>query len=158
MRIGEEGPGLRFPILSRSSCGGTEVRGEDGFRSKHLCNHTFGNQQRTISGSHCDVAAANHQRNGQRSLHERQLYNLYRFACNLSFATYDLFPDLAGQPGQATLLTNPNTVVVYVDSHTQQLNSNPVANGSVVRFNGLIFNGNGTLRMDGALTSDGVAE
>jgi hypothetical protein len=41
----------------------------------------------------------------------------------IMLAAYDLFPDFAAQPGQTSLLTNPNTVVVYVDSNTQQLNS-----------------------------------
>jgi len=76
----------------------------------------------------------------------------------ISLAAYDLFPNLAVQPGQTTLLTNPNTVVVYVDSNTQQLNSDPLAVGSVLRFNGLIFNDNGTLRMDCAQLNDGVTE
>ncbi len=73
-------------------------------------------------------------------------------------APYDLFPDLAVQTGQTTLLTNPNSVVVYVDSNARLLNSSPLAAGSVVRFNGLVFNDNGTLRMDCAQVSDGVAE
>ena len=41
----------------------------------------------------------------------------------VTLAPYDLFPNLAVQPGQTTLLTNPNTVVVYADSNTQMLNS-----------------------------------
>jgi Domain of unknown function (DUF5666) len=76
----------------------------------------------------------------------------------ISLAAYDLFPDLAVLPGQATLLTNPGSVVVYVDSNTQMQNTTPLAVGSVVRFNGLVFNDNGTLRMDCAQISDGVAE
>jgi hypothetical protein len=48
--------------------------------------------------------------------------------------------------------------VVYADSNTQQLNTNPVAVGSVVRFYGLVFNDNGTLRMDCAQINDGVPE
>lgn len=76
----------------------------------------------------------------------------------VTLAPYDLFPNLALQPGQATTLTNPDTAVVYVDSNTQELNSSPVAVGSVFRFNGLVFNDHGTLRMDCAQISDGVAE
>jgi hypothetical protein len=76
----------------------------------------------------------------------------------VTLAAYDLFPNLAGQPGQTTLLTNPNTVIVYADSNTQLLNSNPIAVGSLLRLNGLVFNDNGTLRMDCAQISDGVAE
>jgi hypothetical protein len=48
--------------------------------------------------------------------------------------------------------------VVYVDSNTQLLNSEPIAVGSPLRFNGLVFNDNGTLRMDCAQVSDGVTE
>ncbi len=76
----------------------------------------------------------------------------------VSLAAYDLFPNLAVQPGQATLLTNPGSVVVYVDSNTQMLNTTPLAVGGVLRFNGLVFNDNGTLRMDCAQINDGVAE
>lgn len=73
-------------------------------------------------------------------------------------APYDLFPQLATQSGQTTLLQNPNTIVVYADDNTQMLDTNPVAVGSVLRFNGLIFNDNGTLRMDCAWVEDGVTE
>ena len=38
--------------------------------------------------------------------------------------------------------------MVYVDSNTQMLNSGTIGIGSVMRFNGLVFNDNGTLRMD----------
>ena len=69
----------------------------------------------------------------------------------------DLFPALAVQPGQNTLLTNPGEVEVYVDSNTQKLNSMALAPGSTLRFNGLVFNDNGTLRMDCGQVSDGVA-
>jgi Domain of unknown function (DUF5666) len=76
----------------------------------------------------------------------------------VSLAAYDLFPNLAVQSAQASLLTNPGSVVVYVDSNTQMFNTTPLAVGSVVRFNGLVFNDNGTLRMDCAQINDGVAE
>ena len=77
----------------------------------------------------------------------------------VALASYDLFPELAVQQGQTTLLTNPGSVVVYVDNSTQLLNAtNPIVAGSVLRFNGLIFNDNGTLRMDGVEVNDGVAE
>jgi len=74
-----------------------------------------------------------------------------------SLASYDLFPQLAVQPGQTTLLTNPNQVEVYVDSNTQMVNSTSLAVGSTFRFYGLVFNDNGTLRMDCGLVSDGVS-
>jgi hypothetical protein len=76
----------------------------------------------------------------------------------VTLASYDLIPNLAVQPGQTTVLTDPSNVVVYVDSNTQTLNSTPLAAGSLLRFNGLLFNDNGTLRMDCGQVNDGVAE
>jgi hypothetical protein len=76
----------------------------------------------------------------------------------VALAPYDLFPTFAVQAGQTTVLTNPNTVVVYADSNTQMLNTSPVAVGGVGRFYGLVFNDNGTLRMDCSEVLDGVAE
>ena len=75
----------------------------------------------------------------------------------VTLAPYDLFAELAGQPGQPAL-TSPNTAVVYTDSNTQALNSGPVRVGGVFRFYGLVFNDSGTLRMDCAQIDDGVAE
>jgi hypothetical protein len=77
---------------------------------------------------------------------------------SVTLAGYDLFPELAVQPGQTTLLTAPSSIVVYADSNTQMLNTSPIVVGGVVRFNGLVFNDNGTLRMDCAQVNDGVAE
>ena len=37
---------------------------------------------------------------------------------------------------------------MYVDSNTQMLNTQALAAGSTLRFYGLVFNDNGTLRMD----------
>jgi hypothetical protein len=79
-------------------------------------------------------------------------------AYTVTLAPYDLFPTFAVQSGQTTVLTNPNTVIVYADSNTQKLNTNPLAAGSVMRFYGLVFNDNGSLRMDCAQINDGVAE
>lgn len=76
----------------------------------------------------------------------------------VTLASYDIFPSLAVQPGQTTALTEPGTVVVYADSSTQLLNTTDAAAGSLLRFKGLIFNDNGTLRMDCAQINDGVAE
>jgi hypothetical protein len=76
----------------------------------------------------------------------------------VALAAYDLFPNLAVLPGQTTLLTNPGNVVVYADSNTQLLNTESISVGSILRFNGLVFNDNGTLRMDCAQINDGVAE
>jgi hypothetical protein len=75
----------------------------------------------------------------------------------VTFAPYDLFVELAGQPDEPAL-TTPGTVVVYTDSNTQALNSSPVSVGSVFRFYGLVFNDSGTLRMDCAQVNDGVGE
>ncbi len=74
----------------------------------------------------------------------------------VSLASYDLFPTLAVQQGQTTLLNNPSQVEVYVDSNTQKLNTQALAPGSTLRFYGLVFNDNGTLRMDCAQVDDGV--
>jgi hypothetical protein len=77
----------------------------------------------------------------------------------VSLASYDLFPTLAvQQEPQATLLNNPSQVEVYVDSNTQKLNAQALAPGSTLRFYGLVFNDNGTLRMDCAQVNDGVTE
>lgn len=75
----------------------------------------------------------------------------------IELASYDLFPTLAVQQGQAALLNNPSEVNVYVDSSTQQLNSQPLASGGTFLFYGLVFNDNGTLRMDCAQVNDGVS-
>jgi hypothetical protein len=80
-------------------------------------------------------------------------FNTYTVA----LATYDPFAALARQSGQTTILANPATVVVYADGNTRMLNAAPLAVGSLLRFSGLVFNDNGTLRMDCAQVSDGVA-
>ena len=75
----------------------------------------------------------------------------------VQLAPYDLFPALAEQPGQTTLLANPGFVQVYVDATTQQASSTPTANGAVLRFYGLVFNDGGALRMDCGRIDAGVA-
>jgi hypothetical protein len=75
----------------------------------------------------------------------------------VALASYATFAALAQQPGQTTILTNPGSVVVYVDGNTRTLNTAPLAVGSLLRFGGLVFNDNGTLRMDCAEVWDGVA-
>jgi hypothetical protein len=57
-----------------------------------------------------------------------------------------------------TTLDRATDVVVYVDSNTQSLNTSPIAAGSLLRFHGLLFNDNGTFRMDCAQVNDGVTE
>ncbi|HEY6448409.1 MAG TPA: hypothetical protein VIY53_18265 [Acidobacteriaceae bacterium] len=73
-------------------------------------------------------------------------------------ASYDMFPTFAVQDGQTTLLTNPQQVVVYTDSNTQVAPGQGLAVGSLLRLNGVIFNDNGTLRMDCTQIMEGVAE
>ena len=75
----------------------------------------------------------------------------------VALANYNLFTALAQQSGQTTILTNPGSVVVYIDPSTQTMNTAPLAIGSLLRFNGLVFNDNGALRMDCAEVWDGVA-
>ena len=76
----------------------------------------------------------------------------------VTIASYDLFPLLAVQPGQTTVENNPGQIEVYVDSNTQLLNTTKtVAEGSTLRFYGIVFNDNGTLRMDCAQVNDGVS-
>jgi hypothetical protein len=75
----------------------------------------------------------------------------------VQLAAYDLFPTLAIQQGQTTLLTNPSVVEVYVDNNTQLLNTQTLGGGSTLRFYGLVFNDSGTLRMDCAQVNDGVS-
>jgi hypothetical protein len=74
----------------------------------------------------------------------------------VSLASYDLFPMLASQPSQTAIENNPSQVEVYVDSNTQQLNTQALASGGTFRFYGLVFNDDGTLRMDCAQVNDGV--
>jgi hypothetical protein len=77
---------------------------------------------------------------------------------SVSLAAYGLFPALAMQAGQSTALQNASAIEIYVDSDTQMLNSNTIAVGNVLRFNGLIFNDSGTARMVCQQINDGVAE
>ena len=87
-----------------------------------------------------------------------QVSNSGTFAIyTVNLAPYDLFPALAIQPGQTSLLQNASVVQVYVDGNTQLLNTNSLAPGNVMRFYGLVFNDNGTLRMDCSQVNDGVA-
>ena len=72
-------------------------------------------------------------------------------------APYDLIPVAAAQVYQVSQLTSPNVVTIYADANTQKLTTNPIAVGNTARFYGLLFNDNGTLRMDCAQINDGVA-
>lgn len=75
---------------------------------------------------------------------------------SVTLATDDLFPALAVQQGQPTLLNNPSQVEVYLDSSTQMLNTQPIGPGATFRFHGLMFDDSGTLRMDCIQVNDGV--
>jgi Domain of unknown function (DUF5666) len=77
---------------------------------------------------------------------------------NVTLAPYDLFPILSAEVGQSIFPSNPTSLVVYVDRNAQLLNVTPLAAGGVFRFNGLVFNDNGTLRMDCRQVNDGVLQ
>jgi hypothetical protein len=47
---------------------------------------------------------------------------------------------------------------VYADTNTSFLNSGTIAVGSLIRFRGVIFDDNGTARMDAIAIYDGVTE
>jgi hypothetical protein len=74
----------------------------------------------------------------------------------VTLPSYDLFTVLAVQAGQTPELQNYLTVEVYVGSDTQMLNSSAVALGSVMRFNGLVFDDVGIARMVCLQVKDGV--
>ena len=74
----------------------------------------------------------------------------------VELAAYDLFPQFAVQSGQTTLVTNPLQVVVYADSSAPVVNT--PSTGTTARFTGVIFNDNGTLRMDATQILAGVPE
>ncbi len=76
----------------------------------------------------------------------------------VGLASYDPIPTLIGVVGQSTSLTNPNSVQVYVTGSTQMLNSSPLSAGNIARFQGLLFNDGGTLRMVCLQVNDGVTE
>jgi hypothetical protein len=78
----------------------------------------------------------------------------------VALAPYDLIPTTQQQAVFAPFATivNPTTVTVYVDNNARLLQSGAVGPGSSLRVRGLVFNDNGTLRMDCAEVLDGVAE
>jgi hypothetical protein len=47
---------------------------------------------------------------------------------------------------------------VYADQNTQMVNAGSVSAGNVARFTGVVFNDNGTLRMDCTQVMAGVTE
>jgi hypothetical protein len=76
----------------------------------------------------------------------------------VALAPYDMIPTLQQSTAATNRLQNPATIIVYADANTQLLNSAPISVGSVVRFTGLLFDDNGTLRMDCGQILDGVPE
>jgi len=77
---------------------------------------------------------------------------------SMALADYDLPPTLVTQPGISYTLNSPKLVEVYVDSSTRMLNTQALSAGNVLRFNGLLFNDAGTLRMVSRQVNDGVPE
>jgi hypothetical protein len=76
-------------------------------------------------------------------------------AYTVSLAPYDLFPDLAVQAGQSTLLTSPSIVMVYTLGGANGVQATV---GNPFRFTGLVFNDNGSLKMDCLQILAGVPE
>jgi hypothetical protein len=79
----------------------------------------------------------------------------------VTLAPYDLFPILQMYAFNLPFPhpADPTTIVVYADSSAKFLNSGGMVNvGSLLRFKGLVFFDNGTMRMDAAEVYDGVTE
>jgi hypothetical protein len=78
----------------------------------------------------------------------------------VTLAPYDLIPVLQNFTSNTPPphLTNPTVILVYADTNTHMLNTGTVAAGSLIRFRGLIFDDNGTARMDAGEIYDGVTE
>jgi hypothetical protein len=102
------------------------------FNNPPACATTITLMPQTINGSVRAVFAANG--------------NLP--SCAVTLAPNDLI----------SVLNGTTTVIVYADTATRMLNFASIAVGSLFRFNGLLCNDNGVLRMDCAQINDGVAE
>jgi uncharacterized protein DUF5666 len=77
----------------------------------------------------------------------------------VALAPYDLIPTTQQLfLGPFPAVSNPASVTVYADAHTQLVQSAPIAPGSLLRFRGLILYDNGTLRMDCGRILDGVQQ
>lgn len=81
-------------------------------------------------------------------------------AYTVTLAPYDLIPILQNYTSftPPPHLIDPTTVIVYTDANALLLNSGTVNVGSLLRFRGLVFDDNGTLRMDCGAIYDGVPE
>lgn len=78
----------------------------------------------------------------------------------VTLAPYHIIPTVQQLPFLApfAVIASPATITIYADANTQLLQSGSVTPGSVLRFRGLVFSDNGTLRMDCAKILDGVAQ
>jgi hypothetical protein len=78
----------------------------------------------------------------------------------VTLAPYDLIPVLQNYTSNTPPphLSNPSTIVVYADTNVSFLNSGTIAVGSLIRARGVIFDDNGTARMDAIAIYDGVTE
>jgi hypothetical protein len=83
-------------------------------------------------------------------------YSVY----SVQLAPYDLIVQMNGPVANTTdlLLTNANVVQVYVGAGTSLLNSTPLVVGGTFRFNGLLFDDGGVLRMGAGQVNDGVPQ
>ena len=78
----------------------------------------------------------------------------------VQLAPYDLIAQMNSPASAAvnTIVSNPETVVVYVGSSASLLNFTPLGAGETFRFTGLLFNDAGVLRMICNRVNDGVAQ
>ncbi len=78
----------------------------------------------------------------------------------VQLASYDPIASLNGPPVNPNQnpVSNPSVVQVYVGSGTSLLNMAQLAVGSTFRFNGLLFDDSGVLRMVALQVNDGVAQ
>jgi hypothetical protein len=78
----------------------------------------------------------------------------------VQLAPYALIAQMNGPVAGTTdlLLPHANVVTVYVNSGTLLLNTAQLTAGGTFRFNGLLFNDAGNLRMVAGQVSDGVPQ
>ena len=78
----------------------------------------------------------------------------------MRLAPYDPIASLNGPPvnPNENPVSNPSIVNVYVNSGMSMLNTSQIATGGTFRFNGLLFDDGGVLRMVADQVNDGVAQ
>jgi hypothetical protein len=83
-------------------------------------------------------------------------YTIY----TVRLAPYDPIASLNGPPvnPNENPVSNPSIVNVYVNSGMSMLNTSQIATGGTFRFNGLLFDDGGVLRMVADQVNDGVAQ